>query len=382
MVSLHVPLTPQTQHLIGARELALLKPEAILVNTARGPVVDEAALVASLRAGHPWAAALDVYEDEPRLSPGLRELSNVVLLPHLGSATFATRGSMAELAARNALAAVLGEPVPHPVNPEVLGSDGRLRAAPRVTVGRRRERTLLFGQRGRVPLAGWRARGQSGGAIVPIGTIGAIGRNGANGRTGANACGIGVWPSSGLPWCCWSSSSRWSCRRARVARTPARGASRGDSGAQQIAVAPGETATVGEVDVVVTALAPVDEPVLPDEVVDAGEPPALGDNQSFYQAFVRVEERRRRARARRSPGVLAGRWRQARRRRRDPLGSARPQPPPRRQHQHDPHLPGPQRTRPRVGLPTGLVRRVGGGQGHAPPGRHVRPGHASRGPTQ
>ena len=126
VVSLHVPLTPQTLHLIGARELALLKPEAILVNTARGPVVDEAALVTSLRAGHPWAAALDVYEDEPRLSPGLRGLSNVVLLPHLGSATFATRSSMAELAARNALAAILGDPVPHPVNPEILGADGRL----------------------------------------------------------------------------------------------------------------------------------------------------------------------------------------------------------------------------------------------------------------
>jgi glyoxylate reductase len=83
-------------------------------------------LVASLRGGHPWAAALDVYEDEPRLTAGLRELPNVVLLPHLGSATFATRGRMAELAARNALAAILGEPVPHPVNPEVLGSDRRL----------------------------------------------------------------------------------------------------------------------------------------------------------------------------------------------------------------------------------------------------------------
>jgi glyoxylate reductase len=126
VVSLHVPLTPATHHLIGARELALLRPEAILVNTARGPVVDEAALVASLRGGHPWAAALDVYEDEPRLAAGLRELPNVVLLPHLGSATFATRGRMAELAAQNALAAILGEPVPHPVNPEVLGADRRL----------------------------------------------------------------------------------------------------------------------------------------------------------------------------------------------------------------------------------------------------------------
>jgi glyoxylate reductase len=129
VVSLHVPLLPATHHLIGARELALMRPDAILINTSRGPVVDEAALVASLRACRPWAAALDVYEDEPRLTPGLRELPNVVLLPHLGSATFATRSRMAELAARNALAAVLGEPVPHAVNPEVLDDDRRL--APR-----------------------------------------------------------------------------------------------------------------------------------------------------------------------------------------------------------------------------------------------------------
>jgi glyoxylate reductase len=120
IVSLHVPLGPDTHHLIGARELALMRPGSYLVNTSRGPVVDEAALVESLREGHLGGAGLDVYEREPQLAAGLAELDNVVLLPHLGSATVETRGRMAELAARNAIAAVRGEPVEHVVNPEVL----------------------------------------------------------------------------------------------------------------------------------------------------------------------------------------------------------------------------------------------------------------------
>jgi glyoxylate reductase len=122
IVSLHVPLDMRTQHLIGARELALMRPGSFLVNTSRGPVVDEAALVESLRSGHLGGAGLDVYEREPALAPGLSKISNVVLLPHLGSATVETRGRMAELAVRNAMAAVRAEPVPHMVNPEVLSS--------------------------------------------------------------------------------------------------------------------------------------------------------------------------------------------------------------------------------------------------------------------
>ncbi|MBN1631208.1 MAG: D-glycerate dehydrogenase [Thermoleophilia bacterium] len=120
IVSLHVPLTPDTRHLIGGRELALMRPGSFLINTARGPVVDESALVEALRSGHLGGAALDVYEREPELAPGLADLANVLLLPHLGSATVETRGKMSEVAVRNAIAAVRGEPVPHLVNPEVL----------------------------------------------------------------------------------------------------------------------------------------------------------------------------------------------------------------------------------------------------------------------
>jgi glyoxylate reductase len=120
IVSLHVPLDPGTRYLIGARELALMRPGAFLVNTSRGPVIDEGALVEALQSRRLGGAALDVYEREPQLAPGLAALSNVVLLPHLGSATVETRGRMSELAVRNAIAAVRGEPVPHVVNPEVL----------------------------------------------------------------------------------------------------------------------------------------------------------------------------------------------------------------------------------------------------------------------
>jgi glyoxylate reductase len=115
VVSLHAPLTPATHHLIGARELALMKPTATLVNTARGAVIDEAALAAVLAEGAIAAAGLDVFEDEPRVHPGLLELENAVLVPHLGSATVETRAAMAELAAKNAIAVARGETPPTPV---------------------------------------------------------------------------------------------------------------------------------------------------------------------------------------------------------------------------------------------------------------------------
>lgn len=107
IVSLHIPFRPENRHLLDARRLTLLKDGAVLVNTARGAVIDEAALVAELRSGR-IRAGLDVYEHEPRLTAGLAELQNVVLLPHLGSATTATRARMAELAARNVIAVLQG----------------------------------------------------------------------------------------------------------------------------------------------------------------------------------------------------------------------------------------------------------------------------------
>jgi len=98
-VSLHCPLTEQTHHMIDERRLALMKPTAILINTARGPIVDETALVRALKNGGIAGAGLDVYEAEPAMAPGLAELDNVHLLPHIGSATVATRNAMARMAA-------------------------------------------------------------------------------------------------------------------------------------------------------------------------------------------------------------------------------------------------------------------------------------------
>ena len=114
VVSLHCPLTPETHHLIDAAALAAMKTSAVLVNTARGPVVDERALVEALRAGEIAGAALDVYEDEPRVSEELFAMENVVLSPHLGSATRPTREAMGMLAVE-ALRAVLlrGETPPN-----------------------------------------------------------------------------------------------------------------------------------------------------------------------------------------------------------------------------------------------------------------------------
>ena len=119
-VSLHVPLLPETHHYIGARELSLMKPSAILINASRGPVVDEKALVEALRGGVIWGAGLDVFEDEPALAPGLAELENVVIVPHIASATPQTRQAMGDAAIDNLLAVLSGEPPPSCVNPEVL----------------------------------------------------------------------------------------------------------------------------------------------------------------------------------------------------------------------------------------------------------------------
>jgi glyoxylate reductase len=119
-VSLHVPLTPDTRHMISARQLRAMKPSAVLVNTARGPVVDEAALAEALEEGALFAAGLDVYENEPEVEPRLLDNERVVLAPHLGSATVDTRLAMGLLAVDNVLAALRGERPPALVNPEVL----------------------------------------------------------------------------------------------------------------------------------------------------------------------------------------------------------------------------------------------------------------------
>jgi glyoxylate reductase len=116
-----LPLSNETRGIFGAREFALMKPTAVFVNAARGPIVKELELAAALRQGRPWAAGLDVFEKEP-IGPDhpLLGLPNVVAVPHIGSATVATRTRMATTAATNLVAALTGQPVPNPVNPEVL----------------------------------------------------------------------------------------------------------------------------------------------------------------------------------------------------------------------------------------------------------------------
>lgn len=113
IVSLHVPLRLETTHLIDARRLALLKPTAVLVNTARGPVVDEAALADALHDGRLFAAGIDVYEREPDVHPRLLNAPRTVLLPHIGSGTRATRTRMAQLACEGAIAVLNGDSPPN-----------------------------------------------------------------------------------------------------------------------------------------------------------------------------------------------------------------------------------------------------------------------------
>jgi glyoxylate reductase len=114
-ISLHCPLTPETQHLIDAPALQRMKPTGVLINTARGPIVDEATLVQALRDRRIAAAGFDVYEDEPRLAPGLADLPNVVLLPHIGSATHETRDEMGRMCARAVIAVLTGNQPEHRV---------------------------------------------------------------------------------------------------------------------------------------------------------------------------------------------------------------------------------------------------------------------------
>jgi glyoxylate reductase len=110
-----VPLLDSTKHLINAERLAMMKPSAYLVNTSRGPVVDERALVEALKKGTIKGAALDVFEEEPALAPGLSELENVILTPHIASATEETRGKMSEMAADNIIAVLEGVEPPNKV---------------------------------------------------------------------------------------------------------------------------------------------------------------------------------------------------------------------------------------------------------------------------
>lgn len=116
-VSLHVAYSSDTHHLIGPEELRLMKPEAVLINTARGAVVNEKALVEALKEGQIWGAGLDVFENEPAVERELLTMKNVVLLPHLGSASVATRTKMGMMTIENILAAWKGDPIPNLVRP-------------------------------------------------------------------------------------------------------------------------------------------------------------------------------------------------------------------------------------------------------------------------
>jgi len=118
-VSLHIPLSAATTHFIGVEELRLMRPTAYLINAARGPVVDEAALIQALQQGWIAGAALDVFEHEPHVPQALQELENVVLVPHIGSASVATRTRMAVMAAENLVAVLRDEYTPYIVNPVI-----------------------------------------------------------------------------------------------------------------------------------------------------------------------------------------------------------------------------------------------------------------------
>ena len=121
-VSVHVSLTPETVHFIDAASFKRMKKTAIIINTSRGPIVDEKALVEALKTGEIAGAGIDVYEKEPKAEAGLAEMKNVVMVPHIASATVATRGKMAQMAANNLVSVLEGKTPPHCVNPEVLSA--------------------------------------------------------------------------------------------------------------------------------------------------------------------------------------------------------------------------------------------------------------------
>jgi glyoxylate reductase len=130
-VSLHSPLTLATRHQIGARQLRLMKPTAFLINTARGPIVDEAALVRALGKRQIAGAGLDVFEHEPKMDPALWKMPGVVLTPHLGSAVTELRDVMANIVADNILAILDGRQPPNCANPELYADDdGESRTPP------------------------------------------------------------------------------------------------------------------------------------------------------------------------------------------------------------------------------------------------------------
>jgi lactate dehydrogenase-like 2-hydroxyacid dehydrogenase len=119
-LTLHVPLLPETHHYIGETELKIMKPTAVLINASRGSVVDEAALVKALQTKEIWGAALDVFEAEPKIAPGLRDLDNVVIVPHIASATMDTRLKMGAIAVGNIIKVINGQEPDTCVNPAVL----------------------------------------------------------------------------------------------------------------------------------------------------------------------------------------------------------------------------------------------------------------------
>lgn len=122
-ISVHVPLTEETFHLIGQEEFSMMKKESYLINTARGPIIDEKALVKALKDGVIRGAALDVFENEPAIEQELMNMDNVVIVPHIGSASYRTRTKMAIMAAKNLISALRGERPEFLVNPEVLGKN-------------------------------------------------------------------------------------------------------------------------------------------------------------------------------------------------------------------------------------------------------------------